>query len=326
MGRFAGTFWPICAALGVGLLSYALGASGILREQEVAEHELSGAIPPPGLAQPEATDCLEPTDQEQALFRLAVDTLAFSNAQAGPLSIGAHRFLARGLYRTDTSGAKRVCDPADQYRRAGALIASSDHLRRGRLTEYGLELIAKLPDAGAVFAEQVAASAFNTSPQLSELVPQRDIRPMARATLAGLGEYAAPYGARAFMLMGSDDAMGTGAAQIAVAAGHPGALEKVETLMARQLASLPKEQVVPWDARNRLYEMAYALSFGGEQAMHHVRPLQELMSRHVESWAPPFGMVELPPRRMCVVLARIKKIAPKQLEYAYCRDNGPLEQ
>jgi hypothetical protein len=49
------------------------------------------------------------------------------------------------------------------------------------------------------------------------------------------------------------------------------------------------------------------------------------MSRKVQSWAPPFGMVELPPRRMCEVFAKIMQ-APADPEFAFCSDSGPYEQ
>lgn len=120
--------------------------------------------------------------------------------------------------------------------------------------------------------------------------------------------------------------MGTGAAQIAVSGGNPKALQIVERLMVEKLATLPKEQAVPWDARNRLYEMAYALAYGGAQAREHIAPLQDLMSRKVQSWAPPFGMLELSPRRMCDVLAKIMQKSPTNLNFSYCSDSGPNEQ
>jgi hypothetical protein len=123
------------------------------------------------------------------------------------------------------------------------------------------------------------------------------------------------------------DPMGTGAAQVAVAGGHPQALQTVERLMTETLATLPKNRVVPWDTRNRLYEMAYALAFGGEQAKQYVAPLRDLMGRKVQSWAPPFGMVELPPRRMCRVLATIMEQPVIDPEFKYCADpDTPDEQ
>jgi hypothetical protein len=54
--------------------------------------------------------------------------------------------------------------------------------------------------------------------------------------------------------------MRTSAVQIAVAGDHPQALQIVERLMAETLAKFPKGRIVPWNTRNRLHEMAYALS------------------------------------------------------------------
>jgi hypothetical protein len=269
--------------------------------------------------------CVEPNERERALIKTAVDALAFSSEEAGFLSIGAEKILATGLYRQDRSSSQPVCDVPEQLARASELIRNSDHLRRGRIVEYGLRLIAKLPNPGQGLAKVVGASAFNQSFQQSELFSQRDIRPLARATLAGLGSPARPYADQAYAEISIDNPMGTGAAQVAVAGEHPDALRSVERLMTEKLDGVPGGQAIPWELRNRLYEMAYALAFGGAQAKEHVAPLRKLMSRKVQSWAPPFGMVELPPRQMCEVFAKIMQ-EPADPEFAFCSDSGPYEQ
>jgi hypothetical protein len=288
--------------------------------------EFEKAIPPRYPINSKSNACVEPNERERALIKTAVDVLAFSSKESGFLSTGAEKFLGNGLYRWDGSSSQRVCDIPEQMERASDLIRSSDHLRRGRIVEYGLRLIAKLPNPGETLAKVAAESAFNTSPQQSEIFPERDIRPLARATLASLGPLARPYADQAYAQISIDDAMGTGAAQVAVAGGHPNALQSVERLMAQKLASLPEGKAVPWDLRNRLYEMAYALAFGGTQAREHVAPLRDLMSLKVQSWAPPFGMVELPPRRMCDVFVQIMQQPVNDLEFGFCSDNGPYEQ
>ncbi|WP_456006612.1 hypothetical protein [Mesorhizobium sp. f-mel] len=261
------------------------------------------------------------------MVKVAVDVLEFSVAEAGFLAIGAHRFLSHGLYRREDRESTRVCDDLDEYQRAAQLINSSDHFRRGRIVEYELQLIARLPNPSEDLARVVAESAFNDTVQQSETFRSRDIRPFARATLAGLGLHSRPYAARAYEQISIENSMGTGAAQIAVAGEHPMALHVVEKAMADKLATLPRDRVVPRDIRNRLYEMGYALAFGGPRAKQHVAPLRDLMSRKVESWAPPFGMVELPPRRMCRVLASIMDVPIPDLDFDYCADlDAPYEQ
>jgi hypothetical protein len=56
---------------------------------------------------------------------------------------------------------------------------------------------------------------------------------------------------------------------------------------------------------DRLYELAYAIAMGGRAAQAYAGPIYELLGRKVESWAPRFGMLELPPTRMCPVLEYI---------------------
>lgn len=303
----------------VALIAYVLGG-GHFWTAKVRKYEFVEAIPPSGLSLSREGTCVEPTEQERALVAAAVDVLAFPTEASGSLGIGAEKLLSHPLHRKEGRTSQRVCDIPELLERAAHIIENSDHLRKGRIVEYGLNLIARLPHVSDDLAKVVAESAFNDTPQQSGLLSDRDIRPLARATLAGLGLQAKPYAEQAFRQISMDDAMGTGAAQIAVAGRHPGALRAVERLMAEKLATLPRDRAVPWNVRNRLYEMAYALASGGEQARQHMTALRDLMSRKVQSWAPPFGMIEVPPRRMCRVAAKIMKVGVADLELQYCAD------
>ena len=95
--------------------------------------------------------------------------------------------------------------------------------------------------------------------------------------------------------MSAEDAMGTGAAQVAVAAGYPDALERTEKLMLMRLAALQDILVVSWHTKHRLYELAYAISFSGEAAKQHLEPIKILMRKKVESWTV-HGMHPLDPK------------------------------
>jgi hypothetical protein len=97
-------------------------------------------------------------------------------------------------------------------------------------------------------------------------------------------------------------------------------------MMEEILKSIPQDRTIPRNTRNRLYELAYAIYFSGEDAKKHAAPIRELMTRRVQSWAPPFGMVDLYPKRMCEVLKRIE--GPDSInEYRFCVDDRlPFEQ
>ena len=101
--------------------------------------------------------------------------------------------------------------------------------------------------------------------------------------------------------MSANDALGTSAAAIAVAGGSPEALPTISRLLDAILDSSRKDPI-PRQARERFYELAYALAAAGPKAQPYAKPLLRMMERKVESWAPPFGMVALRPRRMCRVL------------------------
>jgi hypothetical protein len=89
--------------------------------------------------------------------------------------------------------------------------------------------------------------------------------------------------------MNTDDALGTSAAQIAVAAGHPQALSKVAAMLDAILKA-NRNDPISRSARDRFYELAFALAAVGPDARPYVGPVVQIMGRTVQ------------PRRMCRVL------------------------
>jgi hypothetical protein len=65
----------------------------------------------------------------------------------------------------------------------------------------------------------------------------QDIRSFARTTLAGFGGAATPWAEMALQASSAEDALGTSAAQLAVAGGHPRALDRVHGLFTDVLAA-----------------------------------------------------------------------------------------
>ncbi len=238
----------------------------------------------------------------------------------GSLTIGATRLLAHGLYRKD--GDRRnisVCPPETIYLRVFQAIDRDPRILAGRPVEYVFALISRLPSHNQALVEMVAKSAFSPHVEPGEGRFTRDIRPLARTTLAGLGSLAEPWRDQAFAQMSSDNALGTGAAQVAVAAGHPEALQRVVTLMNGLLRSVPEGQVIKWDMRHRLKELSYAIVFSEDKASSHIGPIKAFMCRKVQNPAPPFGMLELDPTDMCGVLRLIEgDESPAAMEFAYC--------
>lgn len=284
---------------------------------EVPAYEFARADAPQGLMLANSDTCVAPTDLELALVEAALNVIAFPDEMTSFLGIGAEKLLSRPVVRWVDGKPVVVCDDPEAFQQAQRSMEEHGRLLRGRLVEYGFALISRLPNPGAALIRKVAESAFSDTRQESEIL-RRDLRPLARATLAAIEGASTPYAERAFAEISIEDSMGTGAAQIAVAGGHPQALRKVQELMDQLLSALPAETPIPWDQRNRLYEMAQALAYGGQAAKEHVAPLRELMNRKVESNATIFGMVALPPRRMCPLLEHILQVPVAETEYSYC--------
>src|ERR1700722_12185572 len=91
-------------------------------------------------------DCVVPTRHEGDLLEIAVSTLELTgNDGISSLNIGAQKFLAEGIWRREGFDTRPVCPPDGIYGRASKAITDHQSLSQGRITEYGLELAAKLP-------------------------------------------------------------------------------------------------------------------------------------------------------------------------------------
>jgi hypothetical protein len=264
-----------------------------------------------------AANCVTANPQERKVFELAIATMEITAEAKNVLwlNIGAQQFLGGDLHRSGPRPVQ-VCPPYDIYERASDIVTKSEGLK-GRLQEYQLKMAAKFPHWSQYIVDAVANSAFNEIPQESEVFKNEDIRPFARSVLAGFGTQASRYAAVSFEKMSADDSLGTGAAQVAAATGHPGALDRIQKMMENILSSIPENRVIPWNVRSRLYELSYAIYFSGDEAKKYSAPIQDLMRRKVENPAPPFGMLESSPKQMCEVLERIEG-ADSIKGYAYC--------
>ena len=283
---------------------------------ELVNAMLSGAL----------QDCVPPNERERARFELAAAAVETGGDNPDWLDIGGQKFLATAHARAEGTRRVPVCIPDDVLKRAADGLAARKAPWRGRLADYQLELAARLPARSEHIVDAVAKSAFNERPQESDLLRGRDIRPLARTALASFGMQSAPYGNRAFEQISIKDSMGTGAAQVAAAAGHPEALPRIQQMMEQALSAVQADKAVPWHTRNRLYELAWAIAYAGEAGKKHTRPIHHLMQRKVESWAPPFGMLELQPKRLCSVLKRIEG-GDAIKAYPFCLDEKvPFEQ
>ncbi len=305
----------IAAAFGAGWLTRAV------QKPPVSKWELADAYP-----DWDRVACVPANEQERRALQLAVDALELEDRSGvGTLQIGAKKLLAAGLYRGELGKTVPVCAPEDIYMRLSRSGLWQKELKY-RLVEHELRLFSRLPQINEKIVQAVGRAGFHEHPQQSEFFRQKDIRPYARTVLAGFGKRAEAYSDTAFENMSAADPLGTGAAQIAVATGHPNALPRIQKLMDELLSSVPTDKALPRNSRNRFYELAYAISLAGDEAKTYSAPIKALMDRKVESWAPPFGMIALSPKRMCVLLERIE--GPKAIEaYEFCLDpKVPYEQ
>lgn len=159
----------------------------------------------------------------------------------------------------------------------------------------------------AVRARGLATIAFHRYPPPQDL-KFTDSRPLAMQLLADQGGFSRPWHGAAMRRMDSDSAIGTGAAQVAVASDPAAALPKVARLMSEKLAHArhvqaysDKGNVSVLDGRdaNRLIELGYAMARGGRLAQPYAQPVIAMLDQRIARSAPPFGMFATPPTEFC---------------------------
>ena len=315
--RMATAYKIAAAVLLFGLLL------GCKQETKEESWQLAEAIPPAP-----SEKCLSPNSREEALFDAAAQVIELTEpGTINALNIGAEEFFGNALYRQSGPRGVPVCIPHSSIRRVANVFAKRDGFGPGGLSEYQLSLASKLPSRSAGVVQRVAEVAFSPEVYPSSIMRFTDMRPFARTVLASFGNDAVPYASKAYLEISMENSMGTGAAQIAAAGGHPDALPRIRRMIEKSLASTPANQPIPRDIRNRLYELAWSLYYAGtESGQSNIDLLHKIMSRKVEAWAPPFGSVSADPKKLCDLLVRIDGEQSAE-RYKYCIDKDhPFEQ
>jgi hypothetical protein len=141
-----------------------------------------------------------------------------------------------------------------------------------------------------------------------------DSRPLAMQLLADQGRFAWPWRRAAMARMEADSAIGTGAAQVAVASGAEAALPKLSQLMTNKLAESRRVRAytngteVPALAgrdANRLIELGYAMARGGQAAQPYAQPVVAILDQRIARPVPPFGLFATFPTEFCRIARSI---------------------
>jgi hypothetical protein len=253
--------------------------------------------------------CRQANADEQRQHRVALEALQVFDADwLNALQRGAIKHFAypSAQRRGASSGENRslTCPPVELYDAVTKAAIKANVFGRPFLFEDAIGLAEQLGPRDPEIVDAVARSAFYDS-VIPEDIFRADLRPYARLVLAEFGAAARKWAEQAMAQVSANDQLGTGAAQIAVAGGEPRALPEVQRLMAQILSATPEEKPIPYLSRSRIYELAFALGMAGEDAQPYAAPLIKLLGRTVESRAPPFGILQLPPARMCAVAEHI---------------------
>lgn len=272
--------------------------------------------------------CRAPTAKEAVQDAAALNVLnAFQDAGPLPLAAIAHfgfpwERTQQDLQRTD---GPEPCIPEGAKQQIVKFIERTNAYK-GLLSDDEIGLSEQLGPGSTKVLQALAQTAFSGSEGGHSGVVNDsfnyDLRPHARMVLAEFGESAQPWGKAAIAQMSADTNLGTGAAMVAVASGEAEALPTTSQLMQNLLASIPKGGRIDRTKRNRLYELAYALGMAGKKAQPYAKPIADLLDRKVASAAPPFGLIDAQPVRMCAVAVHIGgQIEAAALRHDFCRNS-----
>lgn len=249
-------------------------------------------------------DCSPLNDDDRARYELALQGLRTFGRLDSP-RIAALRYFARPQYRM-TGDWERLCFPMDLLPELAEVTLQEDFFIRGRpLRGDRLGLARRLGPRDPRIVESVAETAFSPHPVANDvLIPGQDVRTLARVILAEFGSPARQWSEQAFDAMNADNRLGTTAAQVAVALGHPRALDRASELLRDLLEQYP-EDPIPLSAVNQFYDLVFAIAWAGPEAEPHAVLLIGLLDRRIESTSTSFGILQLTPSGVCWALQRI---------------------
>ena len=248
----------------------------------------------------EHDDCHTPDTKYQRQEEASLSVLkAFDDVRGSIQPYEALRFFSHRQLKNPVCPSPRVYVEVKQAAIRAHLFDPPHPLSEVQLA-FVSKLVLELGIRDQMLMDAVARTAFYEIPVPSDLY-HSDLRPVARSILAEFGYDAEKWSDQAFLSMGAEDPLQTTAARLAIATGHPQALARTRELMATLLATVPATKPVPYRMRNRLYELAYSMSAATVDTVPYSGPVADLLERKVESWAPPFGMIAMPPSLMCVV-------------------------
>lgn len=257
---------------------------------------VAGSYPPPAVA------CRAPDETESRRDELALELLRTWR----PDDPGSSLRDATIRHFASRSGFRRgdripVCLP-EPLKDAIAEAAVAAGLFAGPFLEPDLlRLAQQLGPRDPSIAAAVTRTAFETS----GIFHVGGVRPSAaaRVVLAGFCGTDPALAARAFEEANIMTPGGRAATLLAAACGSEEALAFASAGMSRLLRG--EHGAISLASGDALRELAIALQAGGERSQPYAAPIRAMLDRLLMSQAPPYGMIRVPPSRLCAVAAAI---------------------
>lgn len=273
--------------------------------------------------------CTPPTESEAKQLELVLTVLDAFGHKDGSLSmvIGAQRFLSSGPSKgVGRDNFRRLCTPVGYFDRVAETMKRHD-MWRYRITDYQVDLARQIGEPRPEIIAVLSEWAFKEYGFGSSAFKNKDMRPIIRTALAEYGPAVSHLRDVAFPLISSADSLGTGAAQVAAAAGHPDALPVIVGLMEEIMDAEGGDGVISKQNGLRLQELVYAIAYAEEAGLDYLKQVQRFMNLKVEDSFPTLGSYEADPVGVCDALKRMGSGADElRNSFEYCKQRERRRQ
>lgn len=217
------------------------------------------------------------------------------------LHIAASHYFGETQYRRTNNESTILCIPDNVKATAKSRMIEEKIFSRDTVEPDYLRVAFMLDSDDQTIMDAVGKTAFHPE---GVYFFTGDARPLARIVLSKYSSQSAKWSDQALVEISSKDKLGTSAAAVAASAGNLKAIKKISHLI-NEIIEASGQKAIKYEDTKTLYQLVVALALGGERAQQHISPLITLLNHKIESWAPPFGMIEVSPNYVCAALEKI---------------------
>ena len=267
------------------------------------------------------TECRPPDELEQQRNQLALQLLATFRPDDTWSQLRASAINQFVYGNPGRKGEKeKVCPPTHLYTDVAKAAVSAGIFNADFLDREATALAHRIGPQDSRIFDAIIRTAFHSGAIRIGGDPERDVRTDARLALVDFCKTIPVPAWRALQQMSYETQSGRASARVAIACGSQEALPIVSGWM-QQLLDSAGDGTIDQYRTAALFDLAHALETAEAKAQPYSVPIANLLDREIQSAAPPFGMLDLSPTRLCVVARRIGgAVAEKATTKPFCKN------